>query len=322
MLDTVIVLVFALILVRGWFRGFVREAMDLVGLIIGTILAFRLAAVFGAAISAISGVSTEAGRVIAGLIVFFGVGVAAALGTAAVERRFQLPGLNLVNRAGGAGLAAGWGVFLATLLLTVAAILPMPQAVAEQLDESAITRALTDPEGVPQEVFNHLAGDRIVETLIRLRDTVGTRNVVIGPEDTIDLPPATADEIESSPESAAEIFELLNRARVEAGLEPLEWSDRLAAVGEGHATEMYLNGYFAHDSPVTGDVGDRLFAAGIVYRIAGENLALAATADDVHHGLMGSPGHRANILGPDYRELGIGVVVGPLGLMTVQVFTG
>jgi uncharacterized protein YkwD len=37
---------------------------------------------------------------------------------------------------------------------------------------------------------------------------------------------------------------------------------------------------------------------------------------------MDSPGHRANILGSEFATVGIAVVRGPLGLMTVQVFTG
>ncbi len=38
--------------------------------------------------------------------------------------------------------------------------------------------------------------------------------------------------------------------------------------------------------------------------------------------LMSSPGHLANILQPEFHKIGIGVVEGPLGLMTVEVFTG
>jgi uncharacterized membrane protein required for colicin V production len=322
MIDLLLVAAFGLLLVRGWFRGFVREAMDLAALVVGIVLAFRLAPSLGAVISSMAGVSTETGRVIGGSIVFFGVGIGAAFATAAIERKFRLPGLNLVNRAGGAALALTWGVFLATLITTVAVILPFPRAVADRLDESAITRVLTEPGGVPQEVFAHLAGDRIVEALINLREVFGERRVIIGPGEVLAIPPATAGEIHDDPAAARRIFDLLNQARVDAGLDPLAWSDALAGVGHGHAEEMYLDGYFAHESPQTGDVGDRLAAAGITFRVAGENLALAATAADVHDGLMASPGHRANILDVDYRRVGIAVVRGPLGLMTVQVFTG
>jgi uncharacterized protein YkwD len=69
-------------------------------------------------------------------------------------------------------------------------------------------------------------------------------------------------------------------------------------------------------------VGDRLAAAGAVYSLAGENLALAATPNQVHEGLMGSPGHRENILRPEFNRVGVAVVEGPLGLMAVEVFTG
>jgi uncharacterized protein YkwD len=322
MIDVVAVLFLMLLLVRGWIRGFVREAMDLVGLVLGTVMAFRFGPVLASLIDSAFDVSTGAARLIGGLTVLFAVSLGAAFATRALERRFRMPGLNMVNRAGGAGLAAAWGVFLATLVLTLGVVLPMPAAVADQLESSAVTRTLTDPDGLPQEVFTGLAGDRIIQALLNLRELVGARKVVIEPGERIEIPPADFDELKPDQAAADEIFTLVNVARIEAGLPHLEWSDDLTAVGIGHAVEMYVNGYFSHTSPTTGDVGDRLRAAGVGFSIAGENLALAVTATDVHNGLMASPGHRANILGADYRRVGIAVISGPLGLMTVQVFTG
>ncbi|HYL93220.1 MAG TPA: CAP domain-containing protein, partial [Alphaproteobacteria bacterium] len=55
-------------------------------------------------------------------------------------------------------------------------------------------------------------------------------------------------------------------------------------------------------------VTQRLAATGVRFTISGENVARAENADEAHHGLMGSPGHRANILGADYTAVGIGVV--------------
>lgn len=322
MIDVVALLLLGLLLVRGWSRGFVREGMDLVGLVLGTVLAFRLAPAVGSVVAALSGTSDEAARLIGGTMVLVAVGIGAALLTRVIEGRFRLPGLNLVNRAGGAGLAAAWGLFLATLVLTVGVVLPMPAAIAEQLDSSAVTRTLTDPDGLAQEVFTGLAGDRIVAGVLRLRELVGSRSVVIGPGERVELAAAAPDDLEDDPAATRRIFDLLNEARVENGLAALAWSDALGAVAVGHATEMYLEGYFAHESPVTGDVGDRLVAAGVPFSVAGENLALAAMADEVHDGLMESPGHRANILGETFRSAGVAVIAGPLGLMTVQVFTG
>lgn len=322
MLDVVLIVAFALLMLRGWYRGFVREIMDLVGLLAGTVAAFRFGPAVGGVIQAMSGISSDAARLVGGFIVFFGVGIGAAVLTRLIERKARLPGLNLVNRAGGAGLALGWGVFLATIVLTLAVVLPMPAAVVSALEDSSVAGALTDPNGVPQQAFNRLAGDRIVEALMNLQDVVGERRVVLENAEVLELPPATEAEIEMRAPEAAAIFESLNRARVDAGLDPLAWSPALAEVGAQHAREMYLNGYFAHLSPLTGSVGDRLGAEGIRYRFAGENLALAASAEEVHDGLMGSPGHRANIESPEFNRVGIGVIRGPLGLMTVQVFTG
>jgi uncharacterized membrane protein required for colicin V production len=321
-IDVLVLLVFAALLLRGWYRGFVREAMDLAGLVLGTLLAFRIGGVVGSVITAMSGISPDAGRFIGGVIVFVGTGVGAAILTRYLERHARMPGLNLMNRVGGAGLAMATGVFVVTLMLTLGVVLPMPPAVAEQLDDSAVTQTLTDPDGVPQELFTTLAGDRIVETLINMRRTLGVRRVVLEGEDVLTLPAAEADDLAVDWASADEIFELVNRARIDEGLDPLAWSPALSQVGLGHAVEMYVEGYFSHVSPDTGSVGDRAWDAGIAFRIAGENLALAATPTETHGGLMDSPGHRANILSPEYNRLGIGVVEGPLGLMTVQVFTG
>lgn len=322
LIDFLALLLLAYLLVRGWTRGFVREAFDLAGLIVGIILAFRLAPLVGALFTALFGFSEPVARLIGGSVVFFAVGAGAAIATRLIEGRFSMPGLNGVNRAGGASLAAAWGVFVATLVMTIGVILPMPPTVAGYFDDSLVARTLTDPDGLPQDVFTDVAGDRIVEAMLNLRELVGDRKVVIGPGESLEIPPADPDDLERDRNAAEEIFEKVNASRVEAGLQPLRWSGDLANVAVGHAREMYVEGYFAHESPRTGNVGDRLRAAEFSYRLAGENLALAATPNEVHNGLMDSPGHRANILGSDFTTVGIAVIRGPLGLMTVQVFTG
>jgi uncharacterized protein YkwD len=61
--------------------------------------------------------------------------------------------------------------------------------------------------------------------------------------------------------------------------------------------------------------------AGVQFRTAGENLALAPTVRVAHTGLMNSPGHRANILRPAFGRLGIGIVDGGYrGIMVSQEF--
>jgi uncharacterized protein YkwD len=322
MIDAFVVAIFILLVVRGWFRGLVREAMDLVGLVLGIVLAFRFGGAVGKLIEGMSGISADAARLIGGLIVLVAVGVAAALLARVVEPKVRWPGLNLIDRAGGATLGLAWGAFVLVVLLSLAVILPLPAAVSRQLDSSTITGFLTDPAGVPQRTFRGLAGERVVEALLNLHRLVGERRVVVEGDESIALTPADPGDLEHDDGAATEVFDLLNRARLDAGADPLAWSPALAMVAQGHAAEMYVEGYFSHHSPVTGTVGDRLEAAGITYLVAGENLALAATVTEVHAGLMDSPGHRENILRAEFRRVGVAVVAGPLGLMTVQVFTG
>ena len=84
---------------------------------------------------------------------------------------------------------------------------------------------------------------------------------------------------------------------------------------------MFARGYFAHVSPDSLSPFDRMKAAHVRYITAGENLALAPTLPLAHKGLMNSPGHRANILQPLYRRVGIGILDGGMyGLMITQNF--
>jgi uncharacterized protein YkwD/uncharacterized membrane protein required for colicin V production len=322
MVDVIVIGLLALLAIRGWIRGLVREAFGLAGLVLGIILASRLGPAVGGLVEAMSNVGPDAARLIGRLVVLTAVTVGSGLLARAIQNRINLPGLGLLIRSGGAGLAIASGVFLVTLVLSLAVILPLPASLAGQLERSVVTRALTDPSGVPQEVFGALARDRVMEAMLNMRDLVGERRIVVEGDQTIVLPAIDPSDLKEDPASAAEVFDLLNRARVDAGLDPLAWSPALVAVAHKHATEMYQDGYFSHSSPVTGTVADRLATAGIPFRVAGENLALAATPTETHDGLMDSPGHRENMLRTEFRRAGVAVISGPLGLMTVEVFTG
>jgi uncharacterized membrane protein required for colicin V production len=320
-IDFLLGLFFAGLFVRGWVRGFTREAMDLVGLILGIALAFRFSGPLGDGLAEWLGISPEFGRLAGGFAIFLLVGVGASIGAHYLQKVFTLPGLALTHRLFGGGLALAWALFVAILMLSLVVVIPLPDSVDEQIAESSVASALTDPDAFPQRMFNTVAGDRVLEALLNLDRLVGREKIILEDDETLALPPADPGDLRSDAKAAEEIFELVNRARIDEGLDPLAWSAPLAIVGEGHATEMYLEGYFSHTSPVTGAVADRMADAGIPYVIVGENLALAATARTVHQGLVDSPGHRANIVGPGFTRLGVGVVKGPLGLMVVQVFS-
>jgi uncharacterized protein YkwD len=84
---------------------------------------------------------------------------------------------------------------------------------------------------------------------------------------------------------------------------------------------MFVRGYFAHVNPDGKDPFDRMRDFNVRFMTAGENLALAQTVGIAHNNLMNSPGHRANILNPDFGRLGIGIMDGGFyGLMISQEF--
>lgn len=112
---------------------------------------------------------------------------------------------------------------------------------------------------------------------------------------------------------------LVNQQRTSRGLKALRAEPRLRKAAQRYAREMVRHAFFAHDSKVTGStLESRVRAAGYLrgarsWRI-GENLAWGsgelATPRSTVAGWMDSPGHRANILQPAFRQLGVGIAVG------------
>ncbi|MEX2196924.1 MAG: CAP domain-containing protein [Thermoleophilaceae bacterium] len=115
---------------------------------------------------------------------------------------------------------------------------------------------------------------------------------------------------------------LLNAERGARGLRSLRTNRRLSAGARVHATDMVRRQFFAHVSPDGDSVDDRLRDARYIRRdrafVVGENLGWgaggSATPDAIVQAWMGSPSHRANILHPRYKEIGIATTPGsPVG---------
>ncbi len=120
---------------------------------------------------------------------------------------------------------------------------------------------------------------------------------------------------------------LLNRDRQRAGLPPVPLDAALSAVARAHCQDMAEHQFVAHLSPRSGGPADRVRRAGIAAALVTENLAQARSPKEAQDGLMGSPGHRANILDPRVSRVGIGVreIVGVAGLrqlLLTQVYVG
>lgn len=118
-----------------------------------------------------------------------------------------------------------------------------------------------------------------------------------------------------------EMVNLVNQARAQNSLPALKVDPALTNVARIKAKDMIDNNYFSHNSPTYGSPFDMMKSFSIRYLKAGENIAGNQSVQGAHNSLMNSPGHRANILSPDYTHIGIGIVEGGnYGNMFSQMF--
>ena len=111
-------------------------------------------------------------------------------------------------------------------------------------------------------------------------------------------------------EGAAEVLmlQLLNEDRRQAGLPALLVEPALVEMARGHSKDMRDFEFFAHVSPQNGHLADRANRARIPYQRLGENIAVGLDVREAEKALLRSPGHRMNLLDPDFTHVGIGVV--------------
>jgi len=110
----------------------------------------------------------------------------------------------------------------------------------------------------------------------------------------------------------ASVLAGLNAIRVQHGLVPLTLSPQLAAAAEAHTLDMIVHGYFGHDSSNGAAFWERIEryypSASYGHWSVGENLLWSSGRIDAAAGLaawMRSRQHRANILFPGWRQIGI-----------------
>lgn len=122
---------------------------------------------------------------------------------------------------------------------------------------------------------------------------------------------------------AVQVLALCNEARAGEGLAPLEADPGLDRVAQARSDDMASRGYFDHVDPDGHDPFWHLDQAGLAYMAAGENIAMGQeTPREVVDGWLRSPGHRANILNPQFRRLGVGrAPARSNGYLWTQVFT-
>lgn len=91
-----------------------------------------------------------------------------------------------------------------------------------------------------------------------------------------------------------------------APTKPLAWSTPLHSAASGHSTDMATHNYFSHTGLDGSEPGDRITGAGYAWSTWGENIAAGYdTVRSVVDGWMESDGHCANIMNPQFRDMGL-----------------
>lgn len=124
--------------------------------------------------------------------------------------------------------------------------------------------------------------------------------------------------IERAVRSPVTLEAALDAARVALGVPELQRSPALARVAESTLAAALARGVLAHQSEV-GLVGDRLKAARIPHRRAGELLARVAPHEDAVERFLASPAHRLILGDGKLRALGVAQAKGPDGLQWIVV---
>jgi uncharacterized protein YkwD len=112
---------------------------------------------------------------------------------------------------------------------------------------------------------------------------------------------------------------LVNKERTKRRLTRLRLQPTLDAAADRFAKQLVVEGFFDHTAPDGTTMLDRIKATtylkGPLRRWSvGENIAYGtgslSTPQSIVKAWMRSPGHRANILDPSFREIGLGVSLG------------
>lgn len=111
--------------------------------------------------------------------------------------------------------------------------------------------------------------------------------------------------------TAENVIRLMNVERAAFGLAPLSADPRLIQAADDRMRHMEDEGFWAHQSPDGVNPFTWLRVRAYDFERAGENLAAGfETARLLVDSWMESPGHRANILSPDFADCGIAIIDG------------
>lgn len=109
-----------------------------------------------------------------------------------------------------------------------------------------------------------------------------------------------------------EIFEESNRCRGDYAIPSLDYSSSLSELARSYSKDMARRAFFSHIDPDGRNIRERLWAAGISFRSAGENLARVSggyfTSNQILSAWAQSLSHRQALLAREYKSSGVGII--------------
>lgn len=206
------------------------------------------------------------------------------------------------------------GVVLLMFLLTVVTGLPVSPFLKNALSSAKTGAFLIDRSQIVEHELSNIFGGAATDTLNFFTvEPQGNMSVSLD----FTLSKGTVDQ-----NAEKQMLDAVNTERESRGLAALSLDPKLQVLARDYAQYMLAHGYFSHYTPAGLSPFDRMSARDIIFQYAGENLAFSANERLAMQGLMNSKGHRENMLSPNFRRVGIGVVdAGVYGEMFVQEFT-
>jgi len=312
-IDALILLIFCFYVYEDYHRGFLRLVADLIGLTLAFILAISYYSGLATFLDLLTNIPSDMAKPVAFLIIwlaiqlcFYGLSKIVSFFTPIHIKESKLNKYSAILPA-----ALKGAIFIIVIMILIVAI-PIEQQKRKMFTQSFIGRITLKYATKGEEKLERIFGDPSVNTLgsITFKEQEPTKKLEF----------STAA-IQIDPEAEKFILEKINEEREKVGAKPLVSNTLIRNVARAHARDMLIRGYFSHESANGASLFDRYNNANVNFIEAAENIALAATPELVHVGLMNSEKHKRNILDPAYGRVGVGVInAGHYGLMVVEDF--
>ncbi len=314
-IDALLVFIVLLSVFFGWHRGFILGLLDLVRWIVSFLAALYFYQPVSGVVERLTGWESVWNQPVAFILIVVVIGLLIQIVGNYLLRRLP-PDVHKRRVNQFLGILPGFinGLITAAFVSALLFSVPFSDDFHENLRESQMANRLAAYTDELETALAPIFGEAIKQTL--------NRRIPNAPESSeIVSLPFKIENTRPRPELEAEMLRLVNQERIAQGLAPLEADPELAEVARRHSADMFSRGYFAHNTPENKSPFERMRESEVRFRTAGENLALAPSVRIAHTGLMNSPGHRANILKPQFGRVGIGILDGGRrGLMVTQNF--